>query len=411
MQRIPRGRRRGRQDELTLPDQEATSLPFHGEQQTMPPAEVTVIVPTRNESQNVEPLTTRLASALEGRAAAVLFVDDSDDDTPDQVLAVGRNSQIPVRLLHRQGQERTGGLGGAVLAGLRHVQSPWVVVMDGDLQHPPELVPALVQAGSEQNADVVVASRHVPGGADDGLSSGIRVLVSNLSTLVTKVLFPIRLRGVTDPMSGFFAIRPSSIAVDVMKPPGFKVLLELLARSPGLRKAEVPFVFGDRQFGESKATLKEGLRFARQLIQLSLSRVGVGLRPTSAGTRAAGFAAVGTTGLVVNLAVMWLLADPATLALNYIVAAVLATQISSTWNFLLTDGLVYGGPKRHTKAFRWWGFMVMSNGVLLLRVPLLAFLVEVLGVHYLVATAITLLLGFLVRFKSQERLTLTEEMA
>lgn len=376
-----------------------------------PWAEVTVIVPTRNESDNIAPLTARLGKALAGHEAAVLFVDDSDDDTPDRVRDVGADSSIPVRLLHRQGAERTGGLGGAVLAGLRQVQSPWVVVMDGDLQHPPELVPALVEAGNRAGADVVVASRHVEGGSDDGLASGARVLVSSLSTWLSKAMFPSRLRGVSDPMSGFFAIRPGAIDLTVMKPPGFKVLLELLVRSPGLRKAEVPFVFGDRQFGESKASFREGMRFGFQLCMLSLSRVGRRLRPSPAGLRAAGFAGVGATGIVVNLGITWLLADPATLAFNYIVAAVLATQVSSSWNFLLTDGIVYRGARRYTKTIRWLGFMAMSNVVLVLRVPVLALLVTVLGMHYLVATAITLSLGFLLRFKSQERLTLTEEMA
>jgi dolichol-phosphate mannosyltransferase len=268
-----------------------------------------------------------------------------------------------------------------------------------------------VDAGAHAGADVVVASRHVPGGSDDGLSSGARVLVSSLSTWLSKAMFPLRLRGVSDPMSGFFAIRPGAIDVDVMKPPGFKVLLELLVRSPRLRKAEVPFVFGDRQFGESKASLREGVRFVRQLAQLSLSRIAGRLAPTPATLRAAGFAAVGLTGLVVNLLFTWLLADPITLGINYLVAAILATQVSSTWNFLLTDSLVYRGPRRYTRSFRWLGFMAMSNVVLVLRIPLLALLVGVLGLHYLLATGITLVLGFLLRFKSQERLTLTEEMA
>lgn len=399
----------------TIPRQasRSTAMAARGDdtESDRPWAAITVIVPTRNERENVEPLTARLASALKGHQACVLFVDDSDDETPQQVAEVSRESRIPVRLLHREGTERTGGLGGAVLAGLRDVQSPWVVVMDGDLQHPPELVPALVEAGVRTGADVVVASRHVAGGSDDGLASGVRVLVSSLSTWVSKAMFPRRLRGVSDPMSGFFAIRPGAIDVGAMRPPGFKVLLELLVRSPGLRKAEVPFVFGDRQFGESKASLREGLRFARQLVQLFISRIGKRLAPTPAAVRAAGFAAVGVTGLVVNLAVTWLLADPVTLGIHYVLAAILATQVSSTWNFLFTDGLVYRGPRRYTRTLRWLGFMAMSNAVLVLRVPLLALLVGVLGLHYLLATGITLTLGFLLRFKSQERLTLTEKMA
>ena len=123
-----------------------------------------------------------------------------------------------------------------------------------------------------------------------------------------------------------------------------------------------------------------------------------------------GFAGVGLTGLVVNLLAMWALADPTMLGANYLVAAAIATQISSTWNFFLTDRLVYVGPKRFTAGHRWAGFVAMSNLVLLLRLPTLALLVGVLGVNYLLATAATLVAGFLVRFQSQERLTITQEM-
>ncbi len=370
--------------------------------------ELTVIVPTRNESGNVEPLLNRLSRTLEGRQACVIFVDDSDDDTPQRVHQAGKTSPLTVRLHHREPHERTGGLGGAVLAGLRQTNSPWAVVMDGDLQHPPELVPELIAAGVRDNADVVVASRHVPGGSTAGLANGVRVLVSDLSTHLSKAFFPRRLKGISDPMSGFFAIRPNALELEVMRPPGFKILLEMVARTPGLAKSEVPFVFGERLSGDSKASLKEGFRFLRQLLQLFASQLFTGRR-SSAWGRGLGFATVGATGLFVNLALMWLLADPTTLAINYAIAAILATQLSSTWNFLLTDTVVYRGPKRLTPLIRWLGFMGMSNLILLLRLPLLALFISVLGMHYLIATALTLLLGFVVRFKSQERLTIKEQ--
>src|SRR5690242_10792797 len=207
---------------------------------------VSVVVPTRNESGNVSLLVSRLATALEGLDAQVIFVDDSDDGTPHEITAAARESNVPVRLHHRQGTERTGGLGGAVVAGLRLVESPWAVVMDGDLQHPPELVPRLVEVAELDAVDVVVASRHVDGGAADGLANGARVMVSDLSTRLAKLFFPGRLRGVSDPMSGFFLLRPAAFDLDTLRPNGFKILMELLVRTRGIRKREVPFVFGER---------------------------------------------------------------------------------------------------------------------------------------------------------------------
>jgi len=376
------------------------------------PGAVSIIVPTRNELDNVLPLVDRLTEAVRHLDARVIFVDDSDDATPERIRQVRESASVPVHLHHREGSERVGGLGGAVLAGLRLVESPWAVVMDGDLQHPPEVVPQLVAAAEQHGADVVVASRHVDGGSTEGLANVVRVFVSDLSTRLTKLAFPRRLAGVSDPMSGFFLLRPAAFDLDVMRPDGFKILLEMLARTPGLRKQEVPFVFGERHAGDSKASLQEGVRFIRQVAKLSLQRAIPGRLRTMDGAvagRALMFGCVGLTGLVVNSLLLWVLASPQVLGINYLAAAVLATQGSSTWNFGLVDSVVYRGPKRLTRFRRWLGFLGLSNVVLLVRIPVLALLVTGLGVHYLIANAATLLFGFLLRFSGQERLTLEKE--
>ena len=105
--------------------------------------DLTVVIPTRNEVPNVPEMLRRLDGALRDLDAEVLFVDDSDDDTPAVISAAAEAAPRPVRLLHRAPENRTGGLGGAVIAGMRTAAAPWVVVLDGDLQHPPDLVPAL----------------------------------------------------------------------------------------------------------------------------------------------------------------------------------------------------------------------------------------------------------------------------
>lgn len=372
---------------------------------------VTVVVPTRNERGNVAPLVDRLTRVLAGESCRILFVDDSDDGTPLEVVRVAALCRTPVDLVHREPGQRHGGLGGAVLEGLRAARSPWAVVMDGDLQHPPELVPELVDTGMREHAEVVVASRRVPGGSAQGLSSFGRAMVSSSSTVLSKLVFPGNLRGISDPMSGFFAVRLDAFDLDAMHPRGFKILLEMLAREGQVTKAEVPFTFGERLSGESKASMREGMTFVRQLASLRLSETLTRVRRSGRLQRGAGFAAVGLTGLVVNVLVMWLLADPSTLQLNYLLAAVFTTQVASSWNFALVDSLVYRGTKRLTTLSRYLGFMVMSNAVLVLRIPFLALLVSVLGVHYLAANVLTLVLGYLVRFRSQERITLTEEIS
>ena len=112
---------------------------------------LTILVPTFNERDNVAPLLARLAPVVAGLPVEVLFVDDSTDDTPRAIQAAAPVCPVPVRLVHRGPHARVGGLGGAVLAGFHATTAEWVLVMDGDLQHPPELVaPMLRRAGGQR---------------------------------------------------------------------------------------------------------------------------------------------------------------------------------------------------------------------------------------------------------------------
>jgi dolichol-phosphate mannosyltransferase len=233
-------------------------------------SDITVLVPTRKEARNVVPLLTRLSKCV-STPTTVLFVDDSDDDTPEVVRreASGGYRQLDVQLLHRRPIERRGGLGGAVLAGLARADTTWVCVMDGDLQHPPECVPELLAAGVAKNADLVVGSRYVPGGRNEGLGL-VRTAVSVGSTVLAKIVFPYRLREIHDPMSGFFLFRREALT-EPMTPRGFKILLEIAVRHPDLVRCEVPFVFVERTAGTSKGTVKEGFRYLRLLAEMRWS--------------------------------------------------------------------------------------------------------------------------------------------
>jgi len=199
----------------------------------------------------------------------VLFVDDSEDHTPDTIRAVADRCSRTVAVIHRPPGERHGGLGGAVVAGMRAARSEWICVMDADLQHPPELLGALLAEARRSNADVVVASRYCPGG-DVGDFSALRAALSRGSGLLAQAMFPGRLRAVSDPLSGFFLIRRAAVDLADLRPRGFKILLEILVRGGPMRTSEVPFRFGERYAGESKASLREGVRYLRRLVELRL---------------------------------------------------------------------------------------------------------------------------------------------
>lgn len=363
----------------------------------------TIIVPTRNEAGNVGPLLDRLAADLGQRPVEVLFVDDSEDDTPEAVAVAARQAGLAVRLLHRLEGQRSGGLSGAVVQGLRHARGSWAVIMDGDLQHPPELASQLVAIGQSRQLDLVAATRYQGSGEAAGLAGGYRRMVSGLSTRLAKALFPRRLSRLSDPMSGFFAIRLAALDIDRLNPLGFKILLEIAVRRPHLQVAEVPFVFGVRLAEQSKAGVGEGLRYLRHLLRLRMLVLRQQVKRSSAGDslqrlrRMVAFGLVGVSGLVVNTGVLWLLTR-APMNHHYLWAAVIATEFSTTWNFVLTELAVFRGKKPGTLRGRATRFYLLNHLALLLRLPLLALLVAAFGVPVLLANILTLTLLFLVRF-------------
>ena len=252
---------------------------------------VSVIVPTRNEVGNIRPLIARIATAQRGIPTEVLFVDDSDDETPTVVEAIAEECaagivpDMTVRMLHRRAGARHGGLGGAVVEGIRLARAPWVCVMDADLQHPPELVRSLLDTARTGNASLVVASRYCTTGDSSGLSSASRVLLSRGASASAKLLFPRRLRKISDPMSGFFLVDRTAIDENALKPRGFKILLEIAVRTGGLRVAEVGYSFGDRYSGNSKSGSREGMRFVLHVGRLRGATI---CRPRASRTRARG---------------------------------------------------------------------------------------------------------------------------
>ena len=279
---------------------------------------VSVIVPTKEEADNVAPLLERLATIARVSAIEVIFVDDSDDDTAEAIRAAGSGFDAPVSVIHRPSGERAGGLATAVLAGFAQARGVWLCVMDADLQHPPEVISQLLGRAKDGDVDLVVASRFVDGGSADDFGP-LRSFFSHLSSGVARLGFRRALKGVSDPMSGFFLVSRAAVAANLprLRPRGFKILLELLVRVPELRKAEVGFTFGERFAGRSKASVGEAINYFLHLWRLRL---------TGSPLRFVKFGLVGLTGLAVNTALFALLTEVGWL--YYLLAAVIATQVS-----------------------------------------------------------------------------------
>ncbi len=342
---------------------------------------VTVIVPTFNERDNVAELVARTAAALPGQVAEILFVDDSTDDTAAEVERVAADASLPVRVIHRTAN--TGGLGGAVALGIAEAASDVCIVMDGDLQHPPELLPALLDRFGRGDADVVVASRYIGGGDRSGLGTAVRFGVSRAATWLTKAMFPMRLARSTDPMTGFFLVDRSRLDLAGLKPQGFKILLEILARNE-LRIAEIPMEFGERRHGTSKASLRQGATFIAHLARLRFGKMSL-------------FAMIGVIGAIANLGIMWLLT---TLGMDYVVAAIIGAAATIVGNFILQERYVFSDMRTNARGLGVrFATSVTFNGVeAALRIPLMALMVETWHISSIFATALSLIVAFFARF-------------
>jgi dolichol-phosphate mannosyltransferase len=220
---------------------------------------VTVVVPTYNERENVAPLARRVFAALDPHHAELLIVDDnSPDGTAAAVDTIA--GTYPIRCLVRRGQR---GLATAVMAGLRAARGELAVVMDADLSHPPESIPALLAVLRDPRVQMAIGSRFVPGGEVDLYWPWFRRLNSLVGRLLARPLTPVR-----DMMSGFFAVRRAELRLDALHPIGYKIALELIVRHGWRNVVEVPITFADRAAGQTKLNLAEQMRYLRHLARL-----------------------------------------------------------------------------------------------------------------------------------------------
>jgi dolichol-phosphate mannosyltransferase len=226
-----------------------------------------VVIPTLNEAGNISSLITRLRNALDGvtlNYELIVVDDDSTDGTADVVRALGAQD-ARVRLLVRKKQS---GLAGAVIHGWKNTEATLLGVIDADLQHPPEVLPQLLQA-IKNGHDIAIASRYISNHhASVADWSRIRHLISRCTTALTAPLQRKGLR-VKDPMSGYFVVRRECIEGLDLQPQGFKILLEILVKGRMHSAAEIPYRFGLRHAGSSKADLKVAVDYLSLLGKLS----------------------------------------------------------------------------------------------------------------------------------------------
>ncbi len=306
---------------------------------TVAAAGLAVIIPTLNERDNIVPLLTRLERVLDGIEWEAIFVDDdSTDGTRDVIRSIARRDPR-VRCLHRIGRR---GLASACIEGALATSTPYIAVIDADLQHDERLLRDMLDTLEREPVDIVVGSRYVSGGSTGELSAA-RTRMSGIATRLSRYILKAE---IADPMSGFFMVRREAFerAVRDLSGIGFKILMDLFASSPTpLRFKELPYQFRAREHGESKLDSLAVWEYVMLIGDKLFGHV-IPVRFLS-------FSLVGGLGLLVHLIVLGLSLKVA--GVNFEVSQAMATIVAMVSNFTLNNLLTYRDLR-----LRGWSFVV-----------------------------------------------------
>lgn len=376
---------------------------------------LSLVIPTYKERDNIKNIVSILSQLLNESIPGNYELIVVDDDSPDRTWEIAQSliEEYPQLRVMRRQQER--GLSSAVIRGWQAATGSVLGVIDGDLQHPPEVLMQLLRS-IEQGADLALASRHVEGG---GVSSWsvVRRLLSRGAQLLGLVILPGVLGRVTDPMSGYFMVRRSAIANATLNPVGYKILLEVIGRGKVDQVAEVGYVFRERKEGESKVTWKQYIDYIHHLVRLRLStgRVGRFSRKVNFPVgRFVRFGLVGLSGVFVDMAVLYLLSDPTTLAWPLTRSKIIAGEIAVLNNFFWNDAWTFADVSArqqewHQRLKRFVKFNAICLAGLVLNVLILNlvfnFLIHNRYIANLMAIAVATIWNFWVNLKLSWRVT------
>jgi dolichol-phosphate mannosyltransferase len=295
-------------------------------------AELSIVVPTYNESENVPLLVAKLGVALAGIDWEVIFVDDdSRDGTARVARSLAQSSGGRVRVVQRIGRR---GLSSACVEGALASSAPYIAVMDGDLQHDERLLPRMLEALKKDGNEIVVGSRFVPGG-DVGEFAANRIKISKAGARLARLVVK---QDLSDPMSGFFMLRRDVFerVVRRLSAKGFKILLDIFASAPKpLKAVELPFTFGSRIKGESKLDTMVAWEYA----MLLLDKMVGGYVPV----RFLMYLGVGTFGLGVHFIILWFTYKSRTLP--FAESQTIATAVAMVFNYWLNNVITYRDQK------------------------------------------------------------------
>jgi dolichol-phosphate mannosyltransferase len=308
---------------------------------------ISVIVPTFNESENIEAVVSELSKVLNDVEWEVIFVDDdSPDGTAELVREIGRKYNR-VRCVHRIGRR---GLSAACIEGMLASSAPYLALMDGDLQHDPTVIRRMFDILEAGEAEIVIGSRYVRGGGC-GTYSKSRHRLSRLAALLSRIVLPADL---TDPMSNFFALRQELFheVVHNLSRLSFKILFDILSSARRrVQLLEVPYVLRARRVGESKFEPQVAWEYLMLLCDKLIGRY--------IPVRVIAFATIGSLGVGVQLVALGAIYRG--IGVRFVVADILATGISTVFVYSLHNFLTYRSRRRH--GLKWLSGLVVFAAV------------------------------------------------
>ncbi|MFA5269471.1 MAG: glycosyltransferase family 2 protein, partial [Methanoregula sp.] len=364
--------------------------------------DLTVIIPTFNEEANIRNIVMAVDAVFHENSlhGQILIVDDNSSDETISIVHELKRQKENVEILVR---EQDHGLSQSVADGFSHAFSDVFIVIDADFSHPPVLIPRMYDE-IRKGYDVVIGSRYMEGGGIGKWPLKRRV-ISLGATFLGRLLFP----DITDPVSGFFAIRKDVVEKAQLKPRGYKILLEVLGKGAWERDKEIPFEFVDREIGSSKLKIKTIIEYAQQVLDITLYSF---LHHQSAAwrewKRIFKFGIVGISGIVVNLGILFFLVEFFTL--NKDLVSPIAIEFSILNNFIWNDLWTFGSVEDQKVSSRWQRFVtfnIVSVGGAVINYGIFLMLTSWFAVYYMAAQFIGILIAFVWNFLINRRFTWT----
>ncbi len=374
--------------------------------------QVSVIIPTFNESENICNVLESIKACLPKIDIEAIVVDDNSPDGTGKIVeeyikSMKNVAGYSISVIHRRAKE---GLSSAILDGLKNSKGDTVIVMDSDMSHPPQIIPKMLETIKQTQCDIVVASRYIKGGAIQGWPFK-RKLMSTVATKIAKKGLGI---STDDPMSGFFAFRrkiTNGVKFDAI---GYKILLELLVKTKGVKVEEIPYTFTDRKRGSSKLDSSIILDYCKSVWKLYRYGKTVEKEEKRASVRflskAVRFFSVGASGLGINYLTSMLF----TLSSDmwYLHATLMGIMFSITSNFILNKYWTFEDRDFSTKRtlIQYGKFAGFSSIGALVQLGMVYYLVDELSVLYPVSLILAVGIAAFSNFVLNKKWTFKEKV-